>query len=122
MKRAIFLWLFVAGCTQVAAAPPAHQARALAISTSVTEAFVVMKGSQVDAVFINADSNDSNAELASEQRAGEIAAASFDNPQDVALSQAAWIARVPVNPDESGVSSGSRAKPPTGAPGSGAPR
>lgn len=64
----------------------------------VIEAFVVMKGSQVDSVFINAESNDNNAELASEQRAAAIAAASFDNPQDIALSQAAWIARVPVNP------------------------
>jgi len=63
---------------------------------TATEAFVVMKGSQVDSVFIGVDGVD--AELSSEQRAAAIAAASFDNPQDIALSQAAWIARAPVNP------------------------
>ncbi len=100
MKRALLLiGLFVAGCAHAAAAPAVRQAHsALTAQTAATEAFVVMKGSQVDSVFINADSNDNNAELASEQRAAAISAASFDNPQDVALSQATWIARVPVNP------------------------
>lgn len=61
------------------------------MSVLPTQSFVVMKGAQVDRVFIG-----DNAEQACQARAAEIAAASFDDPQDIALSQATWIARAPV--------------------------
>lgn len=61
-------------------------------------AHVVMTGSTVHSVFVNAEENDNNSELAAQQLAASIVAASQDNPQQDALRQATWIARVPLNP------------------------
>jgi len=62
------------------------------------QAYVVMKGKEVDSVWIDLPGTISDAEASSQSRQAAIGAASFDNPQDIAFQQASWIAKVEVNP------------------------